>query len=71
MEGILNDMGKRRSVSENEKAEIVEMLAAKVQTVDISKRLKLNETIEQLKNLLKVLIHKEKRGQMLKRNEET
>ena len=64
-------MGKRRSVSENEKAEIVEMLAAKVQTVDISKRLKLNETIEQLKNLLKVLIHKEKRGQMLKGNEET
>ena len=33
-------MGRRRSVSENEKAEIVQMLAAKVQTVDIAKRLK-------------------------------
>ena len=33
-------MGRSRSVSENEKAEIVQMLAAKVQTVDIAKRLK-------------------------------
>ena len=33
-------MGRRRSVSKNEKAEIVQMLAAKVQTVDIAKRLK-------------------------------
>ena len=39
-EGILNEMGRRRSVSKNEKAEIVQMLAAKVQTVDIAKRLK-------------------------------
>ena len=35
-------MGKRRSVSENEKAGIVQILAAKVQTVDIAKRLKRN-----------------------------
>ena len=33
-------MGRRRSVSQNEKAEIVKMLAAKVQTVEIAKRLK-------------------------------
>ena len=33
-------MGRRRSVSQNEKAEIVKLLAAKVQTVEIAKRLK-------------------------------
>ena len=33
-------MGRRRSVSENEKAEIVQMLAARVHTVDVAKRLK-------------------------------
>jgi hypothetical protein len=33
-------MGKKRSISEDEKAKIVRMLAAKVQTADIAKRLK-------------------------------
>ena len=33
-------MGRRRSVSQNEKTEIVKMLAAKVETVEIAKRLK-------------------------------
>ena len=33
-------MGKRRSVSENEKVEIGQMVTAKVQTVKITKRLK-------------------------------
>ena len=33
-------MGRRRTVSENEKAEIAQMLTAKVQTVDIAKRVK-------------------------------
>lgn len=33
-------MGRMRSISEHEKAEIVQMLAGNVQTVDIAKRLK-------------------------------
>ena len=39
-EGILKKMGRSPSVSENEKAKIVKLLAAKVETVHIEKRLK-------------------------------
>ena len=61
-EGILNEMGRRRSVSENEIAEIVQMLAAKVQTVNIAKRLKRGHRT--IKSMWKILIHQGRGGLM-------
>ena len=61
-EGMPNEMGRRHSVSENEKAEIVQMLTAKVQTVDSAKRLKQDHRPINLNICCKYLYTKEEKG---------